>query len=308
MACHFLLGPRHQLSRRVSLGVFSAALLVAFEVRAEQLVVVDADYTHGPATTKDSHFYVVVPQGTPANWKSPVNYAGGQAVVQLEVKTKPSDAETRFQVCFISKPDYSCTDQSPVYTKTGTVTWTTSFSKFYIGNNGSVDWAQGAKDISLILKDTHNVKPAPENVGAETAALYMPTDLHVIVTLVPEGETYVPPGNSAGGSAGGAAGASGAAGSGGVGGTGGHAGSDGGIAGTAPEVAGSSSGGAPAMQVPDPLPSAGTAPATAGSAGLSSGPENLDEGCACRAAHGSSGGSAALLLAALAWLRRRRTT
>ncbi len=70
-------------------------------------------------------------------------------------------------------------------------TWTTPFSDFYQG--ALVDWSMGLGRIALILKDTMNGKPAPENVGEEVSSLYMPTELRVTVTLVSAGDTYVPP-------------------------------------------------------------------------------------------------------------------
>jgi hypothetical protein len=128
---------------------------------------------------------------TPADLTSPVDYASGDAVVRLEVFTKPSDAGTRFQICFEASPTYACTDQAPAYTTTGVYTWTTPFSRFYQGD--MVDWSLGLGRIAMILKDTMNNKPSPENVGAEESARYMPTSIRVTVTLVPPGATYEPP-------------------------------------------------------------------------------------------------------------------
>jgi len=175
-------------------AVLVTAVCTAGAAHAE-FVVVDATYTHSAQTTKDSHYRVTPPANTPSNWTSPIDYASGDAWVRLEVKTKPAgDTPTRFQICFELAVNYACTDQAPTYTKTGVYTWGTSFSKFYLG--GPVDWSKGIRDSALILKDTNNVKPAPENVGADVSAHYMPTDLHVTVTLVPKGETYVEPASS----------------------------------------------------------------------------------------------------------------
>jgi len=173
-----------------------AAVLASRTARGA-FVVVDVAYTHSAQTTKDSHYRVPPPPGTPSNWTSPIDYVGGSAWVRLEVKTKAGgDTPTRFQVCFELAVNYACTNMSPVYTKPGVYTWGTSFSgaypaAFYL--SGPVDWSKGIQATALILKDTKNVKPAPENVGAAVSALYMPTDLHVTVTLVPKGETYVEP-------------------------------------------------------------------------------------------------------------------
>ncbi len=295
-------------SRFKQAGLALAATLLcslhSARATAQQFVIVDVDYTHGPATTTDSHYPVAAPPGTPTNWRAPVDYAGGEAWVELEVKTKPSDAETRFQICFISKPDYTCTDQSPVYTEPGTVTWHTPFSNFYVGNGGNVDWSQGADNMTLILKDTKNVKPAPENVGEATAALYMPTDLRVVVTLVPKGGVYVPPSKDPAGGAGGAAGAAGTAGS-GRGGNAGQAGGGGATGGTS--AVSVPNGGVPALGepvVPAPVGGSGGASASAPAS------NEADAGCGCAVPRPASPiGSvlgAALALLYLARRTRRR--
>lgn len=157
----------------------------------EQLVVADVRYVHSATTTVDSHYHLDPIAGTPTDLTSPVDYAAGDAVVRLEVFTKPSDAGTRFQVCFEGMPTYACTDQAPTYTTTGVYTWTTPFSRFYQGD--MIDWTHGTGRIALILKDTMNNKPSPENVGATESARYMPTEVRVTVMFVPPGATYSPP-------------------------------------------------------------------------------------------------------------------
>lgn len=176
------------LSMRIALLLLT---MVAATTQAAQVVVTDVTYTHSNATTNDSHSIVLPLVGTPSNWVSPVDYAHGTAVVRLEVFTKPSNAATRFQICFEGSPSYACTNQAPAYTTTGVYTWTTPFTSFY--QYASVDWSQGVRDVALILKDTTNGKPADENVGATESARYMPTHLRVTVTLVSPGSTYVPP-------------------------------------------------------------------------------------------------------------------
>jgi hypothetical protein len=169
----------------------AAALAIPTGAEAQQIVVADVTYEHSATTTFDSHYRVDPAAVTPADLTSPVDYASGDAVVRLEVFTKPSDAGTRFQICFEASPTYACTDQAPAYTTTGVYTWTTPFSRFYQGD--MVDWSLGLGRIAMILKDTMNNKPSPENVGAEESARYMPTSIRVTVTLVPPGATYEPP-------------------------------------------------------------------------------------------------------------------
>ena len=50
-------------------------------------------------------------------------------------------------------------------------------------NRRDLPWPSmtGLGRIALILKDTMNGKPAPENVGEETSRLYMPTEVRVTV-------------------------------------------------------------------------------------------------------------------------------
>lgn len=175
--------------RALSLGVL---LSLAAPARADQVVVTDVTYVHSATTTHDSHLIVDALPETPASLRAPVDYASGTAYVRLEVLTKPSDAPTRYQVCFNASPTYACTDQAPPYTTTGVYTWATPFDRFWQGD--LPDWSRGlGRTISLILKDTANRKPSPENVGAEVSARYMPTSLRVTVTLVSPGSTYVPP-------------------------------------------------------------------------------------------------------------------
>ena len=166
-------------------------LIAALPALATQVVVTEVTYTHSGTTTTDSHLRVDPLPGTPSNWVSPVDYSHGSAVVRLEVFTKPTATATRFQVCFEATPSYACTDQAPAYTTTGVYTWTTSFPNFY--QYSLVDWSLGTQRVALILKDTSNGKPSPENVGATESAKYMPTDLRVTVTLVSPGGSYEPP-------------------------------------------------------------------------------------------------------------------
>jgi hypothetical protein len=154
--------------------------------------VVDSTWDHTPDLA-DSHFRVLPTAATPANWKSPVDYASGFAHVRLEVFTKPTATPTRFQVCFEATPTYACTDQSPDYTTVGVLDWETPFSNFWSPPGETVDWSQGTNKIALILKDTKNGKPSADNVGPDTAALYTPTQVRMVVTIVAPGSTYVPP-------------------------------------------------------------------------------------------------------------------
>jgi hypothetical protein len=245
--------------------------------RAEQFVLVDVEYTHSTDTTRDSHFYPTWPANVPADWTKPIDYSKGSVHIVLDVKTKPAgDAPTKLQVCFEGTPSYACTAQSPTYTKPGRVEWDSPFSGFWY--ESTVDWSKGAKKSPLILKDTMNNKPHGN-------PMYMPTDLHVQVTLVSPGASFVPvPAAGSGGAggasagtggrdgAGGAAGVAGASGAAGAGTAGaGQAGRGGaaGAAGAAAGAAGSAAGGGGSAGRAASNPVAGTAAAGRGGANAS---------------------------------------
>lgn len=256
-------------------GLFFRASLA----HADQLVLVDIDYTHSSETTRDSHYYPKLPDATPADWTSPVDYAHGSVHLELDVKTKPEGgAPTKYQLCFEATPDVACTLQSPTYTSTGHVVWDSPFDSFWYG--GTVDWSQGVRQIPLILKDDKNNKPSGDPA-------YMPTDLHVLVVLVSAGSTYVPVA---------------AAGSGGMGGVGaGVAGTGGTSEATEAQVAGTSgagTAGAGADTRIGELATAGAAAGADGEAGVggvaSSSAAQQDAGAAGNAGLTGAGGSGAL--------------
>lgn len=193
---------------RTSAAVAGLVFGVCPVVLAEQFVLVDEAYIHSEDTTSDSHFYPELPTDTPKNWVEPIDYAGGSVHIVADVKTKPAgDAPTKLQICFEATPAAACTLQSPTYTKSGRIEWDSPFDDFWY--ESTVDWAKGIRESPVILKDDMNNKPAGD-------PKYMPTDLHVQVTLVSKGAKFVATSAAgSGGTAGGAAG-SGAAGVGGV--------------------------------------------------------------------------------------------
>jgi hypothetical protein len=176
-------------------SVFAVALVMgswSSGAGAAQLVVFDAIWDH-TADIRDSHYYPRLNR-VPASWVSPVNYATGTAHVHLEVLTKPTATPTRFQVCFEGTPTYACTAQSDPYTATGTLRWATAFSSMWSPQATTMNWSNGVERVAVILKDTENGKPSADNVGDAEAAKYMPTRVRMVVSLVTQGSTYVPPG------------------------------------------------------------------------------------------------------------------
>jgi hypothetical protein len=165
-----------------------AALLLEL-LLAQQLTIVDETYTHSAETTTDSHYRIRL-AATPANWAAPVDYAHGTLHVQMQVLTKPSAEPTIWNYCFEWIGAYSCAILPAFYTAPGTYVFKQPFSTFT--GAGVADWTRRPLDVALILKDQKFAKPSPENVGAARAALFMPTQIRIVMTMVAAGSTYLP--------------------------------------------------------------------------------------------------------------------
>lgn len=293
------------------MGASLVAALASGAARAEQIVVLDETWVHGP-DMPDSHFRKEPIGGTPTDWTSPIDYSQGTAYVYLEVHSKPTEQPTKFQVCFEATPTYACTDQSPTYTTTGVYEWATPFANFWSPPGEMVDWSLGVNKLACILKDTMNGKPSADNVGAETAALYMPTEVRMVVTIVSPGGEYVPPTPGGEGSTGGEESGGGEDGSS----SGGEVVTTSGevVTTTGGEMGGASSGGEVASSGGGGSDEGGAVVTTgggsqggdtSGGAGDSTGAAQegeKDGGCACA----SGGGGGWLGVAIVPWLVRRR--
>lgn len=212
------------------MGLLLSAAAVSSRAHAEQFVLIDLTYEATAANTTDSLFPGTPAANIPRNLKTPIDYASGTAHVRFEVLSKPSAAKTLYNICFENASNYACMGYPPAYTATGTYDFSGAFSSFWQGN--LVDWSMGISKVQLILKDETEAK-------VQGNAMFYPTKVHVTITLVAPGSTYVPPDLPAAGAGGSAAGGSGGGGgmraSGGAGGA--RAGSGG--AGAAGSVAGS---------------------------------------------------------------------
>ena len=149
----------------------------------DQFVVVEQTYTATSANTMDSHFFVDPRAGTPANWRTPIDYASGKVHARLDVIDKPSTKKTLYNICFEATPSYACMPYA-MYSTTGVVDIEFPFSSFYQYND--VDWSKGVRDIALILKDENETK-------MQGSPDFYPTTVHVTLTVIKPGATYVPP-------------------------------------------------------------------------------------------------------------------
>src|SRR5262245_37636386 len=162
-----------------------AALASARPVRAQdQFVVLEQTYTATSANTSDSHYRVPPDAGTPTNWRAPIDYASGKVHARLDIQSKPSAKPTLYNICFEATPSYACMPYSPAYTKTGVIDFEYPFSASY--QYSDVDSRKGVRQIALILKDENETKP-------QSSPDFYPTTVHVTLTVIRPGATYVPP-------------------------------------------------------------------------------------------------------------------
>jgi len=198
----------------VALVVWCVALAAgwtALPVQAqEQFVLLDVEYTATAQNTMDSHYRVKPKAGIPGNWRAPVNYANGTVYVELEVLEKAGgNTNTLYNICIENASNPACLPYM-MYTNTGKYRANFAFSRLW--QYDVVDWAMGCTEVSLILKDSTETKQ-------QGNANFYPYKARVVLTVVPPGGTYVPPG--AGGAAGSPAAGSGTGAGAGRGGSGG---------------------------------------------------------------------------------------
>jgi hypothetical protein len=201
-----------------------AAVVAAPRAHAEQFVLIDLTYEATAQNTMDSHFVGTPATNIPKNLKSPIDYASGTAYVRFEVLTKPSAAKTLYNICFENPSNYACLPYPPAYTATGKYEFNAKFSAFWQGN--LVDWAMGVTKLQLVLKDETEAK-------VQGNPMFYPTKIHLTITIVSPGSTYVPPDAAAAGTGASGTGGMGGAAAGGRGGAGGRAAAGAGGAGAA---------------------------------------------------------------------------
>jgi hypothetical protein len=178
----------------LSLAAGAAALFHPRGVRAQQVVAFDVTYTASTETTHDAHFDVQPPADLPANWVSPVDYASGTVHIHQEVTSKPSNKDTMVDICFDGDLEgYGCIG-TDLYTDVGTHDTTASLKEMW--QYDKVAWTKKRTLFQLIVKDRDN------NNGGNPVTDYMPTTMRIVLTVVAQGGTYVPPGPAAAGDAG----------------------------------------------------------------------------------------------------------
>jgi hypothetical protein len=157
--------------------------LCALPVHAQQLLLVDATYTATAQNTSSSHYRIMPLAGTPTNWRAPVDYAAGTMFVRMEVIEKPSDRKTLVTICFEGNVK-TCMPYPPAYTAPGVYNFSWRIDSFW--QYAMVDWTKGVQQVAVVLKTETEVE-------AQGDPLFYPAKMHVTVSIVPPGQTFVPP-------------------------------------------------------------------------------------------------------------------
>jgi hypothetical protein len=149
----------------------------------DKFIAADATYTATTMNTMNSHYMVMPMTGTPANWKSPVDYSTGSVSVRMEVLEKPSDKKTLVNICFQGNVE-TCMNYPPAYTKPGVITFNGNFSTFW--QYSMFDFSKGIQSVAVSLKDETEML-------AQGNADFYPTKVKLTVTVTAKsGATMMP--------------------------------------------------------------------------------------------------------------------
>ena len=176
----------------------AAALAMPAPCRGDQFVLFDVTFTFTKedadnSTPSKSHYYVkgdLINPERPKDWTAPVDYRNGTVHIRTEVLEKPEGGEpTTWSLCYIpnkgQKNGYGCTNTG-VYKEKGVHERDEPMTKFW--ENDSIVWAQGIKQMDLVLKDNKNLhahkRPDPEK--------FFPTKVRITMVQVAAGAKYDP--------------------------------------------------------------------------------------------------------------------
>ncbi|HEY2736735.1 MAG TPA: hypothetical protein VGI70_22195, partial [Polyangiales bacterium] len=107
----------------------------------------------------------------------------GTLYAHFEVLSKPSAVKTDYNIC-LDGSGSTCMGTSPLYTSTGTYDFSNVINTLW--NYSAYDFTKPPTDVALIMKDADGTKQ-------QGSADFYPTTIHVVLTVVAPGGTYVPP-------------------------------------------------------------------------------------------------------------------
>lgn len=200
---------RKVLSMALAIFIIGSGIIsLGSATASNQLIILDTTYDHTTSTKAFSFFNI--PSGIPSNLISPVNYAQGTLYQRLQVLTKPSSKNVKYQICLfqdqIIPSKHACSNEySLSFTGTGTHYANQPVSTMFQYNN--INWGRSLLTQMLVVKDI-NGKPVDDRYGFAGAwsgspnfGLYYPMKVRYTAIIVPPGGgPPVWPGSSSGNS------------------------------------------------------------------------------------------------------------
>jgi MYXO-CTERM domain-containing protein len=169
-------------------ALLAAGLIVAAartSADAKQFVLTQKMYTHPDFSDGISHVALATAPGVPTNWKSPINYAEGLIHLTLDVRSKPSDVRTWYQICIWAPWKYTCGYPVGPFTKPGLYKRAIPLSQFW--QYDAVDFTKFRQVFAVVKADNNVQITDPKN---ERYKLFYPMNLSMKVTIVAKGDTY----------------------------------------------------------------------------------------------------------------------
>jgi hypothetical protein len=178
--------------------VAGALLLTPARARAEQFVLFDTTFTFSKedadnSTPSKSHYYVkgkAINAKRPVDWTTPVDYRNGTVHIRTEVLDKPAGGEpVQWSLCYIPNHGqgngYGCTG-TDIYKEKGIYDKDVSMTSFW--ENGAILWAEGIKQMDLVMKDKDGNKAHTRSDPEK----FFPTRIRITMIQVSAGAKYDP--------------------------------------------------------------------------------------------------------------------
>ena len=175
-----------------------AGILAPSAALAEQFVLFDVTFTYTKADADNSkpsksHYYVkgaAINPERPKDWTQPVDYRNGTVHIRAEVIEKPAGGEpTTWTLCYIPNKGqgngYGCTG-TDLYREKGVYEKDVSMKSFW--ENGSIVWAEGIKQMDLVIKD--NSGGSGHAHKRKDSEKFFPTKMRITMIQVSAGSKY----------------------------------------------------------------------------------------------------------------------
>jgi hypothetical protein len=158
-------------------------------------------WSHTGSQTASNYWQPTLRQ--PANYVSPVNYAGGQAQIKIVIESKPSTRPMKALVCFwrhgATKHQYETCRSAGIFSKPGTYRVALPAPTSWWKKGGSYDWSKPASIGRIMLVDPNtgkiflNSKCGKACYTGGDLASHVPVRMTSQLIFVAKGATFKPP-------------------------------------------------------------------------------------------------------------------